>query len=144
MTKPGGTGSPIRVISARFAPLPPSRSLRSLLPSTKSYTYLGIRLAPHSPRSNVVYVGGTAAARSAVGPHGPRDRGMQCHMALPRTPVDRHPDGRIPTSGGVMQRLAKDLVTGLGGAALIAALACSPPVRRRSLTYGATPQESAR
>jgi hypothetical protein len=26
--------------------LPPSRSLRSLLPSTKSYTYLGIRVPP--------------------------------------------------------------------------------------------------
>ncbi len=39
MVKPGGTGSPIRVISARLAPLPPSRSLRSLFPSMKSYTY---------------------------------------------------------------------------------------------------------
>jgi hypothetical protein len=43
-----------------------------------------------------------------------------------------------------MRRLAKELVTGAGGAALIAALACSPPVRRRSLTYGATPEEIAR
>src|SRR5665811_1685283 len=41
MVNPGGTGRPIRVISARFAPLPPSRSLRSLLPSAKSYTSLG-------------------------------------------------------------------------------------------------------
>src|SRR5665647_3919473 len=40
MMNPGGTGSPIRVISARFAPLPPSRSLRSLWPSAKSYTSL--------------------------------------------------------------------------------------------------------
>jgi hypothetical protein len=36
IVKPGGTGSPRFVISARFAPLPPSRSLRSLLPSVKS------------------------------------------------------------------------------------------------------------
>src|SRR5665811_1364728 len=41
MMNPGGTGRPIRVISARFAPLPPSRSLRSLWPSAKSYTSLG-------------------------------------------------------------------------------------------------------
>ena len=34
--KPGGTGSPRLVISARLAPLPPSRSFRSLLPSVKS------------------------------------------------------------------------------------------------------------
>src|SRR5665647_3438405 len=36
MVNPGGTGSPSLVISARFAPLPPRRSLRSLLPSLKS------------------------------------------------------------------------------------------------------------
>src|SRR4029078_4310136 len=40
MMKPGGTGKPRLVISARLAPLPPSRSLRSLLPSLKSYTNL--------------------------------------------------------------------------------------------------------
>src|ERR1044071_959969 len=42
MMKPGGTGRPRLVISARLAPLPPSRSLRSLLPSVKSYTNFGI------------------------------------------------------------------------------------------------------
>src|SRR5690606_23999270 len=41
IVKPGGTGSPRLVISARFAPLPPRRSLRSLFPSVKSYTNLG-------------------------------------------------------------------------------------------------------
>src|SRR5689334_19270271 len=41
MVKPGGTGRPRLVISARFAPLPPKRSLRSLLPSVNSYTYFG-------------------------------------------------------------------------------------------------------
>ena len=41
IVNPGGTGRPRLVISARLAPLPPSRSLRSLFPSLKSYTYLG-------------------------------------------------------------------------------------------------------
>src|SRR5689334_12914258 len=40
MVNPGGTGSPRLVISARFAPLPPSRSFWSLLPSLKSKTHL--------------------------------------------------------------------------------------------------------
>ncbi len=35
MMNPGGTGRPRLVISARFAPLPPRRSLRSLFPSVK-------------------------------------------------------------------------------------------------------------
>ena len=34
--KPSGTGRPIEVISARFAPLPPSSGRRSALPSEKS------------------------------------------------------------------------------------------------------------
>src|SRR3954467_9454510 len=38
MMNPGGTGSPNRVISARLAPLPPSRSFWSLSPSLKSKT----------------------------------------------------------------------------------------------------------
>src|SRR5579862_6613610 len=42
--KPGGTGRPALVISARPAPLPPSRSfmwrLPSALPLPKKYTYL--------------------------------------------------------------------------------------------------------
>jgi hypothetical protein len=36
MMKPGGTGSPSRVISARFAPLPPRSSFMPIWPSTKS------------------------------------------------------------------------------------------------------------
>ena len=39
MVKPGGTGSLARVISARPAPLPPSRSRISLLPSLNKYTH---------------------------------------------------------------------------------------------------------
>src|ERR1035437_6460239 len=44
MVKPGGTGTPMLVISARLAPLPPSRFFMSLLPSAlpppKKYTCL--------------------------------------------------------------------------------------------------------
>ncbi|MNS58100.1 hypothetical protein D3C72_910070 [compost metagenome] len=40
MVKPGGTGSPALVISARLAPLPPSRSFIEALPSAKRYTRL--------------------------------------------------------------------------------------------------------
>src|SRR6266478_3652161 len=44
MVKPGGTGSPRFAISARLAPLPPSRSricaLPSALPPPKAYTHL--------------------------------------------------------------------------------------------------------
>src|SRR6476620_1405132 len=39
MVKPCGTGSPSFVISARFAPLPPSRYFWSRPPSSKAYTY---------------------------------------------------------------------------------------------------------
>src|SRR5919198_542333 len=38
MVKPGGTGRPMLVISARFAPLPPSRSRMVALPSRNRYT----------------------------------------------------------------------------------------------------------
>jgi hypothetical protein len=44
MTKPKGTGRPRRVISQRLAPLPPSRSRSSLLPSENRYTRLAICL----------------------------------------------------------------------------------------------------
>src|SRR5215211_7734517 len=43
MVKPGGTGRPMRHISARFAPLPPSSGFIVPLPSVlrpKRYTYL--------------------------------------------------------------------------------------------------------
>src|SRR6478609_6100110 len=43
MVNPGGTGSPMRHISARFAPLPPSSGFIVPLPSVlrpKRYTYL--------------------------------------------------------------------------------------------------------
>src|SRR5690242_11341351 len=47
MVKPGGTGTPIFVISASSHPLPPSSGRRALepsaLPFAKAYTYLGAR-----------------------------------------------------------------------------------------------------
>lgn len=43
-----------------------------------------------------------------------------------------------------MRGLAKDLIKGIGGAALIAALAYSRPARRWYLTCGATPEEAGR
>src|ERR1035437_2859485 len=43
MVKPGGTGSPARVISATPAPLPPSRSRIGALPSSKRYPHLVAR-----------------------------------------------------------------------------------------------------
>ena len=53
MVNPGGTGRPSLVISARFAPLPPSSAFWSLSPSVKSYTYLvnGVLLGLVSGRS---------------------------------------------------------------------------------------------
>src|SRR5436853_3616892 len=50
MVKPAGTGNPILVISARPAPLPPSRSRQvpspSALPAPKKYThFFTVRLA---------------------------------------------------------------------------------------------------
>lgn len=43
---PAGTGRPMRVISARLAPFPPSRSAISRLPSANSYTYFGMTGLP--------------------------------------------------------------------------------------------------
>jgi hypothetical protein len=44
MVNPGGTGSPMDIMSARFAPFPPRRffmlAVPSALPSPKKYTYL--------------------------------------------------------------------------------------------------------
>ncbi len=40
IVNPGGTGSPRFVISARLAPLPPSRYFCSFEPSSNAYTYL--------------------------------------------------------------------------------------------------------
>src|SRR5262249_16470505 len=48
MVKPGGTGRPMRHISARFAPLPPTRGFMPPLPSVfvlpNKYTYFPLGL----------------------------------------------------------------------------------------------------
>src|ERR1017187_7299443 len=49
MVKPGGTGSPARVISATPAPLPPSRSRIDALPSSKRYTHFCARRLGPAP-----------------------------------------------------------------------------------------------
>jgi hypothetical protein len=50
MVKPGGTGRPMLVISARLAPLPPSRFFISARPSAcpfpKKYTYFSAIASP--------------------------------------------------------------------------------------------------
>src|SRR5688572_20879981 len=43
MVNPGGTGRPMRHISARPAPLPPRTDFIELSPSSKAYTRLGPR-----------------------------------------------------------------------------------------------------
>src|SRR4051794_19850351 len=92
MVKPGGTGRPIRVISARLAPLPPSRSLRSLLPSMKSYTYLDIRSSPSIRRSLptlLVVLGGCGPA----GPEVPAARDPTTRTFDPDRGVPSRPHG---------------------------------------------------
>ena len=52
IVKPGGTGNPMFVISARLAPLPPSRYFCSRPPSSKAYTnfrLLGGGFGHHGP-----------------------------------------------------------------------------------------------
>src|SRR5215211_4334222 len=54
--KPGGMGNPSLVISARPAPLPPSRIL--FLPSASSKKYIGLTMAgglPRLPSSDICY-----------------------------------------------------------------------------------------
>src|SRR2546430_11448254 len=52
MVNPGGTGRPMRLISARPAPFPPSRSRIVALPSAKSIVHRPLRglLAPGAVR----------------------------------------------------------------------------------------------
>ena len=64
---PGGTGSPALVISARLAPLPPSRSRSvrspSALPPPKKYTYFPARAAGFFA---AVFFAGALAARATT------------------------------------------------------------------------------
>src|SRR5215471_15852538 len=78
MVKPGGTGRPRLVISARFAPLPPRRSLRSLLPSVKSYTNFGTEYSSHlAPRTRRAPLYGLYSGRSGGNDHTQRYRSGQ-------------------------------------------------------------------
>jgi hypothetical protein len=51
IVKPGGTGRPRFVISARFAPFPPRRNFWSLLPSSNAYTYFTVSPGVQAPLS---------------------------------------------------------------------------------------------
>src|SRR3954469_12926856 len=75
MVKPGGTGRPRLAISARLAPLPPSRSricaLPSALPSPKVYTHLPAFTASVAglPATllSIAFVAGFGAGLTATG-----------------------------------------------------------------------------
>src|SRR5215470_202831 len=73
MVNPGGTGSPSLVISARLAPLPPSRSAIVRSPSWKSYTYLAIANPPSLRRCHLtLQCDGWVPRQGRTRPH-PRD-----------------------------------------------------------------------
>src|SRR4051794_8644669 len=87
MMNPGGTGRPRLVISARFAPLPPKRSFRSLLPSAKSYTYFTVD-TPASHASSLSSRGTPAcgpANRVSQGRHGMADRSAAAGVVTDNT-----------------------------------------------------------
>src|SRR4051794_23933127 len=73
MVNPGGTGRPRFVISARFAPFPPSRSFWSLLPSPNEYTSLVMRPRGRGRRSGQKQ-SGAGPARAPPPPLWPRGR----------------------------------------------------------------------
>src|SRR5207245_8028702 len=54
IVKPGGTGRPSRVISARPAPLPPRRSRMEAFPSSNAYTCFA-RPDPHRGSPELIY-----------------------------------------------------------------------------------------
>src|ERR1035441_1189587 len=61
MVKPGGTGSPRLAISARLAPLPPSKSRRPALPSALPSPNVNTHL-PDFAASAAILVGAALAA----------------------------------------------------------------------------------
>src|SRR3712207_4395871 len=115
MVKPGGTGS-LRVgISARLAPLPPSRSFWSLPPSLKSWNQVvSLVIAPYlrvprpSPRGGASCRTGASAARSVDAADAQSvlaDDGERRGRAV--VPGDRHPAlvavaGRLPQLGSAL------------------------------------------
>src|SRR3977135_667581 len=70
MVKPGGTGSPRVAISARVAPLPPSRSrkpaLPSALPSPKVNTHLPDFTASEAGLLTTILLAGFGAALAGL------------------------------------------------------------------------------
>src|SRR5450830_273858 len=90
MVNPGGTGSPSLVISARFAPLPPRRSLRSLLPSLKSYTYFAT-VCLSAARDACLVADVTPSLECGSGPHSLGDLGPDARS--PRLVRHRVPNG---------------------------------------------------
>src|SRR3954452_13006074 len=101
MVNPGGTGSPSRVISARFAPLPPSSSLRSLLPSANAQTYFDMPASRSRFLRCRCCEPGTAADR--VFRHERRPEGPG-RSAAPRCPPER---SARPCRGDVDQQRAR-------------------------------------
>src|SRR5689334_10360203 len=83
MVKPGGTGRPRFVISARLAPLPPRRYFCSLPPSSNAYTYFGIVL-----RCLSVGVAHHDRLCSTI------METLEVRIAHPRRHADQHDDGR--------------------------------------------------
>src|SRR5690625_5172145 len=73
MVNPGGTGSPSFLISARLAPLPPRRSLCSLLPSLKRYTYLATPISVSAATASLT-------VPPDLGGHGSAPRGRDTHF----------------------------------------------------------------
>src|SRR4051812_26368680 len=65
MVKPGGTGSPRLAISARFAPLPPSRSRISALPSALPSPNVNTHL-PALAAAGAAFFGATFGATGLV------------------------------------------------------------------------------
>src|ERR1700733_6312114 len=97
MVKPGGTDRPSLLISARFAPLPPSRTFMSARPSAapapNAYSHLGIFLAfdPGKIRygvQNVSYAGQKQQAILAQ----QRVVGIDCHLV--EESIDRFAEPR--------------------------------------------------
>src|SRR5690606_9648467 len=107
MMKPGGTGRPRLVISARLAPLPPSRSLRSVLPSAKVLTYfvLAVWLGMENLLDGT-YV--DLIARGVLPARGDGPHWGVTFVPLLAVAASKRPHGRFsPNAAGAMRRPAR-------------------------------------